>query len=100
MPNRPSTPEPQGLPVRVGASATVAVLAATAASVVVKSLGLLGLIELDTIAWSLAARVVFPALAFVGTFAIVFWWFGREIESPLITTEMSDEEIAEAIRNS
>ncbi len=88
----------KGFPVRVGLSATIAALAAAGTAVAVKVVRILGLIDLDTTAASLAARVGLPALAFVGTFAFIFWRSGRETEPPVITADMSDEEIARALK--
>jgi hypothetical protein len=87
-----------GLPARFGVSFILAAVAASAVAALVKLTRMLGLVELNTTATSLAARVGLPAIAFVGVFAFIFWYCGREAASPKITGDMSDEEIGEAIR--
>lgn len=94
----PALSSAAGLPLRFGLSFGLASTAAAGAALLVKSAWFLGIVDLDTIGASLAVRVGLPAIAFVVVFALIFWYSGREVEPPQITAEMSDEEIAKALK--
>jgi hypothetical protein len=87
-----------GLPLRFGASFILGATAAGAASLLVKLAFSFRLVELKTTAASLLALVGLPAIAFVVVFALIFWLCGRDVEPPKITGEMSDDEIADALK--
>lgn len=72
-------------------------LAASATSMMVKLARMVGLVELNTTATSLAARVGLPAIAFVGVFALIFWRVGREVSSAEINVDMSNKETGDAL---
>jgi hypothetical protein len=73
-------------------------VAASAVAMAVKLARFLGLVDLSTTATSLAARVGLPAIAFVVVFALLFWYCGRDVEPSNITADMSDDEIADAMK--
>ncbi|NQT14423.1 MAG: hypothetical protein HQ582_16830, partial [Planctomycetes bacterium] len=76
----------------------LAALATATVVSLVKLVRMFGLIELNTTATSLAARVGLPAIAFVAVFALLFWYCGRDVEPPQITGDMSDDEIADVLK--
>jgi len=94
----PALSSARGLPLRMGLSGLLAAGIALGVRRLVRLARFFGLVNLDTIDASLAARVVLPGVVFVVVFAFLFWWFGRESEPTAITPEMSDEEIARALR--
>lgn len=88
----------EGLPARFGISFGLAASVATAVALLVKMALWIELVELKTIATSLAALVGLPAVAFVAVFALIFWYCGRDVEPPQISGDMSDDEIADVLK--
>jgi hypothetical protein len=52
----------------------------------------------ETISGSLALRIGLPAAAFAIVFVWVYWYCGRPVDEPPISEEMSDAEIAKALK--
>jgi hypothetical protein len=94
----PALSTARGLPLRMGLSALIAAIVALGVRGLVGVARFRGLVNLDTINASLAARVILPGVVFLVVFGFLFWWFGREPKPTVITAEMSDEEIARALK--
>jgi uncharacterized protein DUF4339 len=95
----PDLSSAEGLSLRVGLSFSLGAVGAASMAGLVKTARFVGLVELNTTATSLAARVGLPAIAFVVVFAFIYWSSGREVDQPRISADMSDDEIGEALRH-
>lgn len=97
-PDLPDLSRDAAIPYRILAAFIVGAMVAGGAATLVRLARMLGWLDLGTIGSSLAFRVGVPAIVFVVSFVFIYWAAGRRGTVPEISADMSDEEIAQAIR--